>query len=1224
MSDILMQKITKNVLQLLISLSILLVAGIPLTRAAVTPSPYQPNIEYYLNRIGAPQKQGFIKEEVNKYRSYPHLDRAYRLQRQNRLSEARKEFDAYLVLAPDDLHARVSYLALLNKTARTDEVIVQSELIISRWPSFVPAYFFKGLALQKSGNQDDAFTVFSAAAAVKEITKEDRSFALATAADIAISLKNYINAGRVLQALTAIEKTYPLCMQAGFAFEKSNQLKESLDFYTAAQDAATSPTQKIASSLALAEIAKKADNRERAKRAYEVIIALDSGNQTALRGLAQLAYDGQKFEEAEKWALLLVQKGSLPEDREFLAQLYLMRQNYAAAIPELKAVVDQQGRKASTATLTALAQSYESAGRLQESAAVFNRLLANASTPGEIYLRYGNLLIRMQKSEEAAPLFEKALLLRLSDHQKAVAYNNLALIDEKSGRYEKAAYELEKSVRNQPTAGGETLLRLALLLNRTGKSEEALRYLDLALADVSLAGDLKLMAHKEKSAIYEKSGKTAQAAEELEKALRLLSNKEPETTVRLAILLNKTGKSEEALRYLNLALDDASLGKDSRRVAVREKAHLLEKAGRRHEAALEYEKAFVLGESSPGLFLTVANLYLPAENQEQTQRYSGYLQKVLEHPDASSAEKCSAEDSLGMLSFKQGRWQDATEHFSKAARQCGESWQRCYYRGLAYYRLQQWQPALEQFLLAEKLQRDAATLLGIALCHKELNRSGAAVHYLQQALQDPGSTTQEQVKQINDTLGYLYAEEHAYDKAAEAFKRSLAVIPDLVINVKLAGVYNRAGKTDEAWKVLNDVDAGKLSTADTIDFTDLKADLLQKSERYQEALIVMEGTQKLQATPARSHALGILSQKCGQHAKAIDYFLSAYEKEPHLQEYALSLGYAYLADRRYTDAIHIFEGVAARNPESTKVQEELGYLNVTVGNNEQAVTWFKKSLESFPVMPQGASEEADQWKKDAYRIRNEITKLSKTFSAALYASYRAGDAPNSLLASGEQIGGGLNGQLGLEAAYRPPVIGLRDDRILELFGRVFGNLNPNSLDYNEFSTQAGIGLRYKFLQRENLWISGERLVKVGDYALDDWLVRLLYSRGNGFEPLPVVNSQNYYLIYGEVDGYLSSETVAISAEVRKGRAFTLKTNYLLAPYLVADGRWQSPTSAGGNYFEGGAGVSLKYFFNATRYENYRNVIDFSLNYKHGIFFNRGLTDNGGNYDSSLISLGIFF
>ena len=45
------------------------------------------------------------------------------------------------------------------------------------------------------------------------------------------------------------------------------------------------------------------------------------------------------------------------------------------------------------------------------------------------------------------------------------------------------------------------------------------------------------------------------------------------------------------------------------------------------------------------------------------------------------------------------------------------------------------------------------------------------------------------------------------------------------------------------------------------------SDLLQKSGRYEDAIALMENTQKLHATPSRSYALGMLYQKTGQHRR---------------------------------------------------------------------------------------------------------------------------------------------------------------------------------------------------------------------------------------------------------------------------------------------------------------------------------------------------------------------
>jgi len=1210
---------TKSLSLLLLCAALLLSSGHP-AAATQKAAAYQPDAEYYLNRIAAAKPAGYLQEVVRKYRTYPRLDLAYRMQRAGRLPEARREFEDYLALVPDDIRSRMSYLVLLDAMNLPAEVVAQAELILSRLPGFVPASFYQGNALQKLGQSDRAFAVFAGVAQGRDLLKRDRVFALSTAADLALSRQRYPEAGQMLAVLTAIEKKASWYQKLGVVLEKSDHPREALDAYAAAQELAQLPGEKVAASLALAEVARKLNLAPRASQAYTTVYEIDPGNLVALRGLADLAYSGGRYQEAEKWMKLLMKlEGAKPADRKFLANLYLKQNDYAAAISELKALLQQQGTRATAESWLALAQAYDSAGRLQESAASYQALLRRAPANPEAQLRYGGLLVRMQKYREAGPLLKKAATSGLSAPEKELAHRDLALVYEKSGNWEKAAQELE-SLPDQAGEGGQEV-RIALLLNRAGKSGEALRHLDQALARPELGDDQKRLAHREKSVIYQKAGESAAALAELQKSFSPGARIEPRDCLSLAILLKKAGRPAEALSYLDQALADPSLAKELRLVAPREKGELLEQGGNREAAALEYEKAVALGDHSPGTYLYLANLYQASEKPEKAIQY---LDQVARHPAATKSDSCNAVDGLGMSYFKLGRNQEAASHFSEALRSCGENWQRHYYLGLAHYRAQEPALALEQFSLAQGQKSDPATLLGMALCHQDLGRPGAAVHYLQLALQEPGSATAGQLKQINDTLGYLYADEFVYDKAAEAFCRSLAGSPDNTVSLKLATVYQLAGSYGQSRQALNQVDPAKLPPAETVQYNDLQSELWRREGRVSVALALMEQTQKLQATASRSYAMGVLSQGAGRRQDAIRYFQAAYQKEPEQDDYASALGYACAADGRLEDAIKAFEVVAGRNPDSVKVREELGYLYGKLGRNEQAAKLFQQALDAFPVLPPAGSEEREIWEEDAHRMRGEIAKLTRTFSGALYASYRSGRAPSSFLANGEQISGGLNGQLGVEGAYRPPVVGLINDRILEIFGRVFGNLYPNTLRYNEDSTQAGIGLRYKFLREENLWFSAEKLIKVGKDAQRDWLLRLLYSRGAGMEPASLPHTQDYYLVYGEVDGYFPSDTVALYGEVRKGRAFALHSDYLLAPYLALDARWQSPFSAGGNYLEGGAGVSLKYFFNKTRYENYRDMAEFSLSYRHGMFFNDQLSRKSGAYDSGLVSLGLFF
>ncbi|MBJ6727406.1 tetratricopeptide repeat protein [Geomesophilobacter sediminis] len=1194
-------------------------AGAP-AGAAETPA-YRPDLAYYLHKYLGPKEEKLVLDEVKRYRSYPRLDRAYRMQRAGRLAEARSEFEAYLTLVPEDIRSRLSYVALLERMGLYREEIAQSDVVLKRFPNFVPAALYKAQALGRLGDPVQALALLEKVAATPGIRSEDRIFALSAGADLAVSGKDHAAAARLFVALAEAQPTYRRWLDAGSFLQKAGRLPDALNAYAAAEQHASTAPERLAAALEQAEVARKLNLPDRARHALETVAANDPGNRAALRALADAAYHAGNLREAEKWLAQLVRHGkATPQDRLFLANLYVKRNDYAAAIPQLKAAIAQQGNRAGAETLAELAQVLESAGNLKESAHAYRQLVARHPNHGDAQFRFGVLLVRLEQWAQAVPVLERALALELTDKERRDAHANLALALEKSGRYRDAAAELEKGL---PEGGdphrAELLIRQARLLTLAGTTDEALSRLERALATPGISAELTLQAHREKSAALEKAGQSAAAAAELEKALSS-GPADPAEMIRLARLLEAGGNHAESLRRLDQVLALAALAPSLRRDALRQKGVILERERHPLEAAQQFEQLVQSGDDTAATLLTLANLYDAAGRPEAA---IPRFQQVLARKAAAAADRCSAAEALAQDRLKLNQTDEAETALAASLRLCGENRQRHYYLGLVRYKQRRWDEALEQFTLADPEAKEPATLLQMALCQKELDRPGVAIHYLQIARRQPDKS-KELTRRIEATLGYLYAEEHAYDNAAQAFSLALAGGPDPVLNLKLAGMLQRAGKETESGAVLDQVDPKQLSPEDRLEYQDLKAAQLEKQGHLPEALALLEENRKQQPTAARSHALGVLYLKAGERAKAIDRFRAAREKEPERDEYLLALGYAYLAEDRFTDAIPLFKKVAARNPDNVKLREELGYANEHAGRNEEADRWFAEALERLPELAADGSEESLAREQDAYRLRSELAKLRRTFTATAYASYRAGKAQTTLVTNNSTTVAGLNGQLGVEAAYRPPKIGLIDDRILEVFGRVFGDLHPDRLTYNGTSTQAGLGVRYKLLKEENLWISGERLFRIGRNGMADWLGRLLYSRGAGFEPTPWEKSTDYYLIYGELDGYLTAHTVATYTELRKGRAFTLRPDTLLSPYLVLDARWQSPYGVGGDYAEGGAGLSLRYFFNETRGETYRSSVDLSVSYKHGYFYGRGTGNDRGGYDTAVVGVGVNF
>ena len=127
------------------------------------------------------------------------------------------------------------------------------------------------------------------------------------------------------------------------------------------------------------------------------------------------------------------------------------------------------------------------------------------------------------------------------------------------------------------------------------------------------------------------------------------------------------------------------------------------------------------------------------------------------------------------------------------------------------------------------------------------------------------------------------------------------------------------------------------------------------------------------------------------------------------------------------------------------------------------------------------------------------TSPSSSAAGAGYATFTynaVGVAPATLLAP--PAAGGNVLQAGLEAYWRPPVIGYRNGRIFELFARTFQTLADESGGPTGTSTQQGMaGARWKPFSNVNLIVEGARLFALGTVARNDWLARVAASHGEG-------------------------------------------------------------------------------------------------------------------------------
>jgi tetratricopeptide (TPR) repeat protein len=351
----------------------------------------------------------------------------------------------------------------------------------------------------------------------------------------------------------------------------------------------------------------------------------------------------------------------------------------------------------------------------------------------------------------------------------------------------------------------------------------------------------------------------------------------------------------------------------------------------------------------------------------------------------------------------------------------------------------------------------------------------------------------------------------------------------------------------------------------------------------------------VESTPSRHFFLGLAYRRANNPDKALVHLKEAVAREPLNDAYVLALGYALHKAGKLRDSIRTLEPVARRSPDYLNTVRDLGYFYLQDSDNGNAALWFRKAIDNGPLYSQRTEAEVLSVRRDLYRMRSEIRTINNRYDLAAYLAHRS----NADLGTASVLGGGvLPSQGGLEFGYQPAKIGFRAGRVFQLTGRLLWNTEPGSLRFDTDYFQAGLGVRYKPIPRQNLFVSGERIFRIGDATSSGLLWRGMYSWTRGRDLAPGRRIRNYSLLFGDA-GYLTPNggTTAFYSEIHQGAAFRAGSGALLKPHFVVDGRYQNRDVPRGSYVEAGGGLSLHLLFSETRYEVHRVGLEFLLHYK---------------------------
>lgn len=349
-----------------------------------------------------------------------------------------------------------------------------------------------------------------------------------------------------------------------------------------------------------------------------------------------------------------------------------------------------------------------------------------------------------------------------------------------------------------------------------------------------------------------------------------------------------------------------------------------------------------------------------------------------------------------------------------------------------------------------------------------------------------------------------------------------------------------------------------------------------------------------QVIPSNTRQLQILKKQ--QEIKILSYpspaHESVHEKEPTVKKHlanppednlhhAANLGYTAYNEADYKTAISQFERALKTAPNNRNIRLQLAYAYKVTGQNSPAKEQFKALIDTYndDTIP--------------FALRREVEQLENRFNVNGYVIYR------DKFTGARQLGTDLTqSQAGMEISYHADNIGFNNGRRFQVYGRLLAGMKQDRLAFNPDSYQAGMGLRLKPLSNHNLVLSAERLVKLGDFARNDWMIRAGYSRDHGTDYRQDKAEWWHYSLY--FDAALidpASPDIFLTSQATGGYSMTVAEGLVLQPRLVGLISCQKDSFRQASLFEAGPGVNVRYHFNETKYAAYRSYIDLTVEYR---------------------------
>ena len=353
-----------------------------------------------------------------------------------------------------------------------------------------------------------------------------------------------------------------------------------------------------------------------------------------------------------------------------------------------------------------------------------------------------------------------------------------------------------------------------------------------------------------------------------------------------------------------------ALNPDARRV-YHNLAATLNDLGRTEEALAA---ARIAVEKSPDSAETRTTLGLALLKLEHYDEAEESLQYALE----INPRHAAAWQNLADLRRRQGQYEAALELFHKALEINPDA--ALIHAGIGYcqFRLDRYQETVSSIRRALFLQPD------LAHTHRDLYLfMGWALHELGRVEESDKYLAHILGKEARETDDYLqladgFRVKKDYEKAVELYRRALEMEPGL------AAAYAGMG------------------------------DGLYRLKRYEDAIKSMQQALALKpdlpSAPALYYLTGEALLTLEKPEQAAQHYENALQVKPEFDEAANRLAEVRFAQKRYQEALELYQGLAAKNPDDASTHSNMGAVLFLLGRPEQALQKFEQALSLDPTL----------------------------------------------------------------------------------------------------------------------------------------------------------------------------------------------------------------------------------------------------------------------------------